>query len=51
MPRYTHPKTGHTVETAVAREGQELKSQGYREQAARTAAVREADKAAEKSAK
>jgi hypothetical protein len=51
MPRYVHKDTGHTVETSVAREGQELKSQGYREQAARTKAVREADKQAEKSTK
>lgn len=51
MPRYVHPKTEHVVETSNATEGVQLKAQGYREQKARTAAVREADKAAEKSTK
>lgn len=45
MPRYTHPKTKHSIETSVPREGQELKSHGYRETKARTEAVKAADDA------
>lgn len=51
MPRFVHPKTNHTIETAIPREAAELRSQGYREQKARTTAVREADKQAEKTQK
>ena len=51
MPRYVHKDTGHAVETSNPTEGVQLKAQGYREQAARTKAVREADKAAEAPAK
>lgn len=48
MPRYENPTTGHAIETSNAREGVQLKASGYREQKARTAAVREADKQADK---
>lgn len=50
MPRFVHPETSHTIETAVPREAAELRSQGYREEAARTKAVREAEKQADKPA-
>ncbi len=43
MPRFTHKDTGHVVETSDARERVTLLASGYREQAAKTAAVREAD--------
>lgn len=41
MPRFT--KDGLTIETAVPREAAELRAQGFTEQKARTAAVREAE--------
>lgn len=41
MPRFT--KDGLTIETAVPREVTELRAQGFTEQKARTAAVREAE--------
>ena len=41
MPRFT--KDGLTIETAVPREAAELRAQGFAEQKARTAAVREAE--------
>lgn len=43
MPRYVHKDTGHVVETSNATEGGQLRAAGYREQKARTTAVREAD--------
>lgn len=43
MPRFT--KGGLTVETAIAREAAELRRDGFTEQRAKTAAVREADSA------
>ena len=43
MPRFT--KDGLTIETAVATEAAELRAQGFTEQKARTAEVREADAA------
>lgn len=45
MPRFTSKDGQHTVETAVATEGAELRAQGYVEQKARTAEVKEADAA------
>ena len=45
MPRYVHPKTGHAIETSHPAEGVQLRAQGYREQKARTAAVKQADQA------
>lgn len=41
MPRFT--KDGLTIETAVPREASELRAQGFTEQKARTAAVRQAE--------
>ena len=41
MPRFT--KDGLTIETAVASEATELRAQGFTEQKARTAAVRDAE--------
>lgn len=41
MPRFV--KDGLTIETAVPRESADLRAQGFKEQKARTAAVREAD--------
>ena len=43
MPRFE--KDGITVETAIPREAARLRSEGFREQKAKTAAVREADAA------
>ena len=43
MPRFVSKDGNHVVETAVATEAAELRSQGYVEQKARTAAVKEAD--------
>ena len=43
MPRYEHPATRHVVETSNAREGVQLKAQGYRESRARTVEVKQAD--------
>jgi len=43
MPRFT--KDGHTVETAVPTEAAELRRDGYKEEKARTADVKEADAA------
>lgn len=43
MPRFI--KDGLTVETAIPREAAELRSQGFTEQKAKTAAVKEADAA------
>ena len=45
MPRFTSPDGQHTVETAVATEAAELRRDGYSEQKARTADVKEADAA------
>jgi len=45
MPRFTSPDGNHTVETAVATEAAELRRDGYSEQKARTAEVKEADAA------
>lgn len=45
MPRFTSKDGTHTVETAVATEAAELRRDGYTEQKARTAPVREADAA------
>lgn len=45
MPRYVHKDTGHTVETSNATEGVLLRASGYREQRARTQAVKAADEA------
>jgi hypothetical protein len=47
MPRFT--KDGLTVETSVPREAAELRRDGFTEQKAKTAAVREADAEAAKS--
>jgi hypothetical protein len=41
MPRFE--KDGITVETSIPREAARLRSEGFKEQAARTKAVREAD--------
>jgi len=50
MPRFV--KEGlQPIETAVPREAAELRSQGWKEQAAKTAAVREADSESTKTAK
>jgi len=43
MPRFTHKDTGHVIETSNARERVTLLASGYREQKAKTAAVRVAD--------
>ena len=43
MPRYEHPETKHVVETSNAREGVQLKAQGYRESKARTTGVKQVD--------
>lgn len=43
MPRFT--KDGLTIETAVASEAAELRRDGFTEQKAKTAAVKEADAA------
>jgi len=43
MPRFT--KDNHTIETSNPRERVRLLSQGYKQEKARTAAVREADAA------
>ncbi|MFP3579981.1 hypothetical protein SB659_10410 [Arthrobacter sp. SIMBA_036] len=43
MPRFI--KDGLTVETSVPREAAELRAQGFTEQKAKTAAVKEADTA------
>ena len=45
MPRFISQDGKHTVETAVATEAAELRRDGYTEQKARTAPVREADAA------
>lgn len=45
MPRFVSKDGKHTVETAVPRERVDLLAQGYTEQKAKTAAVREADAA------
>lgn len=45
MPRYVHPETNHAVETSHPAEGVQLRAAGYREQKARTTAVRQADQA------
>lgn len=55
MPRFVHPETKHTVETAIPREAAELRRDGYREQKPRPQLVRhqegrEADRQAEKTA-
>lgn len=42
MPRFTN-KEGLTIETAVPREAAQLRAEGFTEQKAKTAAVREAD--------
>lgn len=41
MPRFT--KDGLTIETAIPREAAELRRDGFKEQKAKTAAVREAE--------
>ena len=43
MPRYTSPDGQHTIETAIPREANQLRAEGWTEHAARTKAVREAD--------
>ncbi|MFF1382770.1 hypothetical protein ACFVWT_04310 [Arthrobacter sp. NPDC058288] len=43
MPRFT--KDGHTVETSVATEAAELRRDGYKEEKAKTAAVKASDSA------
>ena len=43
MPRFTSKDGKTTVETAVPREAAELRAQGFTEQKAKTAAVRDAD--------
>lgn len=43
MPRFT--KDGLTIETAVPREAAELRRDGFKEQAAKTAEVKQADAA------
>jgi hypothetical protein len=47
MPRFTKDVDGRTVavETAIATEAAELRSQGFKETKAKTAAVKEADAA------
>lgn len=45
MPRFISKDGSVTVETAVPREAAELRAQGFTEQKAKTAAVREADAA------
>ncbi|AHB31623.1 hypothetical protein ArV2_gp12 [Arthrobacter phage vB_ArS-ArV2] len=45
MPRFTSKDGTVTVETAVPREAAELRAQGFTEQKAKTAAVKEADAA------
>lgn len=43
MPRFVHPKTRHAIETTSPRDRADLLAQGYREQKAKTTAVRQAD--------
>ncbi|MBT8162794.1 MULTISPECIES: hypothetical protein [Arthrobacter] len=43
MPRFVSKDGKHTVETSVATEAAELRRDGYTEQKAKTAAVRETD--------
>lgn len=45
MPRFTSKDGKHAVETAVATEAAELRRDGYKEERAKTAPVREADAA------
>ena len=49
MPRFV--KDGLTIETAVPREAAELRRDGFTEQKAKTAAVKEADAEATKTSK
>ncbi|WNT44909.1 hypothetical protein SEA_ABBYDAISY_14 [Arthrobacter phage AbbyDaisy] len=47
MPRFVSKDGNHVVETSVATEAAELRRDGFTEQKARTAAVREADAVAQ----
>lgn len=50
MPRYTSKDGKQTIETSSAREGVNLRAQGFTESKARTAQVRQTDAADEKPA-